>query len=187
MRPAVRSFFGALCLGLCLGACGDNRAGPPVADAGPDAAPGQGVAARGELAINEVAPRPESGPDWIELINRSDQSIDLCDYFVSDSLDRLDHYLPLGGAASPDPCDPAPLEPGQRLVITCDDDVAAGPDHAPFKLGADDQVHVIRYDGVAVDSLIYLVRSPDTASLARRPDGEGLFFPATPTPGEANR
>lgn len=162
--------------------CGDNLS-VPTPDAGPAEITPQGSEPSADLIINEVSPRGE-GADWIEIANRSSAAIDLCDYFLSDSLDRLDHYLPLGGAAPPDSCEPSMLEPGGYLVITADDDTGA-----PFKLGLADEVHLIRTaDGFPVDTLVYLYQTPVAGqALARRPDREGLFLPATPTPGEANR
>lgn len=156
-------------------------------DAGPPAPAEQGSPAQAALVINEVAPRPGIGPDWIELVNRSDQAIDLCGYFVTDDLDRLDHYLPLGGASPPAPCTAILLAPGEYHVILADDDPAAGPDRAPFGLGDDDQVHVVTLDGLPIDSLIYLYpRGESRATLARLPDGEGLFHLTRPTQGSAN-
>lgn len=174
-------------------ACADQ---PVDVDAGPDADTGpvaQGNPATGELVVNEVSPRPLTGTewagwaDWIELYNRSDQPLDLCGYFVTDALDRLDHYLPLAGVAPPDPCTPTLLEPGDHLIIHADDAPALGPDHAPFELSVDGEVHVVTIDGAAVDSLIYLYPlAAQDQTLARQPSGEGLFYLATPTPGADN-
>jgi hypothetical protein len=166
---------------LAVTACGDNL-GAPIPDAGTEPAIPQGSEPTSELIINEVSPRG-AGDDWIEIANRSAASIDLCDYFLSDSVDRLDHYLPLGGAAPPDLCEPLLIDGGAYLVITAD-----GGDGAPFRLGVADEVHLIRVDGEPVDSLIYLYRAATPGdTLARLPDASGLFFPAAPTPGEANR
>lgn len=165
---------------VALAACGDNLG--DTTGVTPDAAVGQGAAPTADLIINEISPRPGDGPDWIELANRSAAPIDLCDYFLSDSLDRLDHYLPLGGAAPPEPCEPALLLPGAYLVITADDDQGA-----PFRLGVADEVHLIRTDGTPVDSLVYLYQEAGGLSLARHPDLEGLFFASEPSRGEANR
>ena len=171
---------------LSITGCGEQPAAGP--DAGIEAGPvAQGSPARGDLAVNEVSPRPETGPDWIELVNRTESPIDLCGYFVTDDLDRLDHYAPLGGAPPPGPCDPVFLDPGEYLVIVADDDREAGPDHAPFRLGPDDQVHVVSADGIAVDSLLFLYPAGERrATLARTPDSEGLFYLAEPTPGAPN-
>ncbi|HEU5056998.1 MAG TPA: lamin tail domain-containing protein [Kofleriaceae bacterium] len=164
---------------LCLAGCGDDARTAP--DAGADAAPvGQGSEAESDLVINEVAP----AGDWVELLNRSDAAIDLCDYFLTDQMDRLDHYLALGGAAPPDACEPNLLAAGAYLVIETDD--GAEPGHAPFKLAAADEVHVALWTGRAVDGLLYIMIGEPGQSLARDPDGEGLFFPAAPSRGEAN-
>ena len=161
---------------------------PPIDGGLVDAAPvAQGSPARGDLVINEVSPRSPDGPDWIELLNRSSQPVDLCGFFVTDDLDRLDHYVSLGGVLPPSPCPPVLLDAGAYLVIVADDDVAAGPDHAPFKLGEDDSVYVVDMGGLATDSFLYLYpRGHDNLTLARIPDGEGLFFLVEPTRGQAN-
>lgn len=175
----------ALLSAALLLACGDPALGP---DAGtPDAGPlVQGSPATGELIVNEVFSRG-TGPDWIELYNRTDAALDLCDYFVTDSIDRLDHYLALGGIAPPDPCSQRLLGPGEYLTIYADDDPGAGLDHAPFKLGAADEAHVVSATGLPIDTFVYL--HPDDAvgqSLARVPDGQGRFYLAEPSPGAAN-
>ncbi len=158
-------------------------------DAGADAGPvAQGSPARGELIVNEVAPKPLDGADWIELFNRSERALDLCDYFVTDSIDRLDHYAPLSGILPPGRCAPVLLDPGEYLVLYADDRAAPGPEHLPFRLGVADEAHVVTTSGLVEDSLIYLYpEGGGGASLARLPDGEGLFHLAEPTPGTGNR
>lgn len=188
IRLALLRAVRAAVLLVLTAACADP--GAHGADAGVDAAPGprwQGAEARGELVVNEVAPRPSSGADWIELHNRSDEALDLCDYFVTDSLDRLDHYLPLGGAPPPEPCEARLLAPGAYLVVTAGDAFEPGLDEAPFALGLADETHVVTATGLAVDSLFYLYPSDGGGdSLARSPDGEGRFTLVAPTPGAAN-
>jgi len=184
--PRVAHTVATVAAALALSACdGADAGGGP--DAGPDAAPvGQGSEARGELAINEVAPRTGTGTDWLEIVNRSDHALDLCGYFVTDDLDRLDHYLPLGGVMPPDPCEPRMLDAGSYLVIYADDGEPA-LDHAPFKLGTADAAHILTTTGMPVDNFVYLF--PESAagqSLGRSPDSEGLFFLGEPTPGSAN-
>lgn len=173
-----------IALSVSLGACGEPQGGDGADASGPVS---QGSEAQGELVINEVAPRPIDGADWIEIFNRSESALDLCDYFVTDRLDRLDHYLPLGGTAPPDGCEPRMLGPGEYLIVYADDDVDAGIDHAPFKLGVADEAHVVNRDGLAVDSLLFLYRDGDAGgSLARIPNGSGLFYVAAPSAGAAN-
>lgn len=178
-----------------VAACGDNRAGPPI-DAAPDAGERpQGSPATSDLVLNEVAPRGD-GADWIELANRGADPIDLCGVFLTDSVDRLDHYLPLGGVMPPAPCTPRELAPGAYLVITMDDTplvdgAPIDPAHAPFKLGVADELHLVdAATGAVIDGLLYLYppgpNGPATVTMARVPDRSGPFYPRTPTPGAAN-
>lgn len=162
-------------------ACAEPGAATDAADRG------QGSETSAVLVVNEVSPKPASGADWLELLNRSGEAIDLCGYFVTDDLERLDHYLPLGGVAPPDPCPPRWLQPGEYLLVYADDAAAAGLDHAPFKLGVADEAHVVTITGEPVDSLRYLFPTGyGSVSLGRVADGSGRFYPVEPTPGAAN-
>jgi len=177
----------ALLLVALAAGCGDDwTAAGPDAGAGDAAAVGQGSAASGTLVINEVSPRPADGADWFEILNRSDEPVDLCGVLATDGVDRLDHYHPLGGAAPPDPCEPRLLGPGQYLVVLADDGEGDGPDHAPFELSVAGEIHILTWTGRSVDGLLYLHGGAGGRSLARAPDGEGLFYPAPPTPGAPN-
>ena len=159
-----------------LSACSEPAAGPDAGDLG------QGSETTAALVINEVSPKPASGADWLEIMNTSADPIDLCGFFVTDSLDRLDHYYALGGSVPPEPCAPRRLEPGAYLVIYADDDAGA-----PFKLGIADEAHVVTISGEPVDSFLYVYPSGfDGESLARTPNGTGRFYPVEPTPSEAN-
>jgi hypothetical protein len=189
----MRSFL--LVVPLALAACGDNTDAP--IDAPPDArAPRpQGSEATSDLVINEIAPRGD-GPDWIELENRGEEPFDLCGVFLTDAVDRLDHYLPLGGVMPPAPCEPRLLAPGAFLVIDADgtpiDETTGVIDtaHAPFSLGLSDEVHLVTTGGDTLDGLLYLYPpgpdAPATVTIARVPDGSGPFWTRPPTRGAAN-
>lgn len=173
---------------LVLAACGDNITVPPPAPRG------QGSEATSDLVINEIAPRGE-GPDWVELYNRSVAPIDLCGVFFTDAVDRLDHYLPLGGALPPDPCTARMIAPGERLIVYADDTpieegTPIDPVHAPFELDVADEVHLVSTEGAVIDGLLYLYppgpEAPADVTLSRDPDGSGVFFPRTPSPSAAN-
>jgi hypothetical protein len=184
--PMIRfALMAALVLSACDGT--EPTVGP---DGGSDAAPeqGQGSLPRAALVVNEVSAKSGSGlADWIEIYNRSDVAIDLCDYFLTDSLDRLDHYYHLGSAPPPAVCAAKMLDSGAYYVVYADDDTAAGEDHAPFRLGLADEAHIVSTAGEAVDSLIFLHPSGATGlSLAREPNGEGLFWLTDPTLGAEN-
>lgn len=175
-------------LALALAACGDNLIALPSAPRG------QGSEATSDLVINEIAPRGD-GPDWVELYNRGLLPIDLCGVFLTDAVDRLDHHLPLGGVMPPAPCPPRPIAAGARLVILADDTpIIEGqpidPDHAPFELDVADEIHLVSTDGAVLDGLLFLYPAGPTApadvTLARDPDGSGVFFARPPTPAAAN-
>jgi hypothetical protein len=188
-----------LLIPVLAAACGERA--PVEVDAAPprpDAAPrGQGSETTAALVINEVAPRGD-GADWIELANTSDQPIDLCGYILTDAADRLDHYLPLGGAWPGEVCTPRMLAAHAYLVIAADDTPlpavgAAGaidPEHAPFSLGIADSVHLLTSDGLVVDGVSFLYPpgpdAPAEVTLARDPDGRGVFWERAPTPDAAN-
>lgn len=189
----MRRAFLLLGLAACP-ACGDDVVLGPDADL-VDAAPrGQGSEATSDLVINEVAPRGD-GPDWVELANRGAEDVDLCGVFLTDAVDRLDHYLPLGGVMPPEDCAPSLLAAGARLVIYADDvpivdGTPIDPLHAPFELDVADEVHLVSTDGLVIDGLLYLYppgpEGTADVTLARDPDGSGLFFERAPTPGEVN-
>lgn len=183
MHVSMRMLRLLASISLCTAGCAPGEDMTP--DAGPDAGPeSQGSPPRGDLVINEIAPQPAIGTDWIELHNRSNSAVDLCQFFITDSLDRLDHYTPLGGVLPPEPCEPRWLDAGAYLVIQADE--LAGLDHAAFELGTADEVHVVTTQGIAMDGLVYLHPGTNGPSLARQPDGEGLFYLAEPSQGEAN-
>ena len=180
----------------CLAVACDEPAATPDAgvDAGIDAEVGQGSEPTADLVINEVMPRGP-GSDWVELHNRGATPIDLCGYFLTDAADRLDHYLPLGGVMPPAPCPPLLLPPGAYRVIALDGTplptaAPIDPLHAPFKLDVADQLHLITITGGTGDGVLFLYprgpNQPADVSLARVPDGTGLFFTALPTSGAAN-
>ena len=185
-----RHLICALAVIVLAAGCGEPD--PGAADAGVDAGPhGQGSEARGDLVVNEISPQGD-GADWIELYNRSDAEVDLCGWFLTDQADRLDHFLPLGGVMPPAACAARALAAGAYVVIYADDTIAAegqpiDPEHAPFQLGGADEVHLVAIDGIVGDGVLYLYPADgDGATLARHPDGEGLFFATAPSPGEPN-
>ncbi len=176
----------ALTCGLSSG-CGDNSVFiPEVEPTGPTA---QGSAPRSDMIITEVAPSGV-GPDWLELHNRGTDPVDRCDFFVTDSLDRLDHYAPLAGGQPFASCEPSLVSPGEFVIVVADGQLDAriidGVLHAPFKLGIADQVHLVDLGGRAIDSLIYLHESGSDQTLARIPTASGRFFTTDETRGVSN-
>jgi hypothetical protein len=184
MRRALAAF-------ALLAGCGDDVTGSDAAPAPPLA---QGSEATSDLVINEVSPRG-GGPDWVELYNRSVAPIDLCGVFLTDAVDRLDHYLPLGGVMPPAPCPPRLIAPGERLIVDTDDTpivegVPIDPLHAPFELDIADEIHLVSTDGAVIDGLLFLYPpgplAPPDVTLARDPDGSGRFYARPPSKSAAN-
>lgn len=136
---------------------------------------GQGARPRGSVTVNELY-WGHRGDGFIELKNRSARDVDVSGWFVTDKTDRLDHYyqFPAGTV----------MEPGRRLLVwTC---VRCGRSRqAPFTLSRSDSVYLLNARGVVEDTVSYHVDDKQ-ASLARVPDGEGLFISTRPTPGGVN-
>lgn len=124
---------------------GSTPARPPV-DL-PDTDPGA------PLVINEVQCR---GTEFVELINRGSQAIDLTRFALSDRTDAAG-AMPLSGR----------LAPGQR---------------ASFELGlACDEEPAVLFQGSETVDHVSAPLMPATASYARLPDGDGEFALARPT------
>ena len=100
------------------------------------------------LVINEAMPlnnsfmQDEAGgyADWVELYNAGNVPINLSYHYLTNRLDWPNRWsLPN-----------VTLDPGQRVVLYCDDDVEDGPLHAPFHLDADSgDVFITTMDGEA--------------------------------------
>jgi hypothetical protein len=137
------------------GGAGARDPNEPPAPAAPVAETG----GEGDVVINEVSCR---GDEYVELVNRGGDPIELSDYALGDS-DRAGSALSLNGV----------LDAGARAVfdmpgLACEDDAAV-----LFRAG----------------EIVHRVRAPlmpANASYARIPDTRGAFSVAANTPGEEN-
>jgi hypothetical protein len=130
-----------------------------------------GERALGELVINEVMSQNDGAwidaageaDDWVELINRSDQSLRLSSYTLADA-----KGVP---ALLPD----VTLGPGQGVLLWTDDDVSQGPSHLPFKLSSSgDRLVLSDRSGMQIDATD--VPALDVNHVyARFPNAEGAF------------
>jgi hypothetical protein len=133
------------------------------------------------MAANSSTLADEAGEfdDWIELWNRSDESVALARYRLAD--DPGDGE----GWSLPD----LDLEPGEHLLIWADGDRDQGERHASFRLDADGEwlglYEAQGGDLVPVDAVAFGPQERDV-SLGRIEDGAPEWGPLPPTPGAAN-
>ncbi len=139
----------------------------------------------GEVVINEVMAKNDATAqdqngeynDWIELYNRSDQSVWLRGFFISDDYNNLKKWL------IPDTV----LSPRGFLIIWADDDLGQRGLHTNFKLSANgDVVYLANSNGEIVDRIAFGVQRADI-SLGRFPDGAGKWWRMQPSFFAPNR
>jgi len=132
------------------------------------------------VAANSTGLRDErnQSEDWIEVWNSGATPIGLSDYALS-----LDYFE--RGAAWSFPS--RTIQPNERLVVFCDNDLSQGPLHASFKLlKAGDRVFLIRTNTwTVVDSLSFGAMPTDT-SFGVVGQGTNAAWLAWPTPGAEN-
>jgi len=144
----------------------------------------------GALVINEICAssittlKDEDGdyPDWIEIRNTTNQAIDLSNYALSDSTDKLVKWrFPQGCVIEPN---------GYFVVFASKKDRAAAEGswpHASFKLRSNGETVILSdIQGRMIDMVTYDLLSADT-SWGRDEEGDGNFKLFTsPTPGLPN-
>ncbi|MFP4396024.1 MAG: CotH kinase family protein [Anaerolineales bacterium] len=136
------------------------------------------------MAANDQTVADERGgyDDWFELYNRSAITVELSEYYLSDTLNRAPKWRMPSGTR---------LAPGEHLLIWADDAPGEGPLHAPFKLSRDGETLVLfttcgagRY--CAIDWITFNRQATDIP-LARLPDGDPAWQATfDPTPGGPN-
>ena len=123
---------------------------------------------------------PQNGEyyDWVELKNISDASLELSDYYLSDSgSDRAFFQLPA-----------YTLNPGETYLVLCSGDGAdgVGLPLAAFGLNAqDDQLFLSYKDGTLID-YAHLHDIPTGCSFGRLDGQSGFFLFDAPSPGSDN-
>ncbi len=117
--------------------------------------------------------------DWIELETTSDETLDLSGYSITDNLEKAEYCaLPSGK-----------LNPGERVVLLCTGDTPltrCSYGQLALSLNAElEQLYLLDKSGTVVDYLT-LIDIPYGASCGRMSGQNGLFYFASPTPGEKN-
>ena len=140
--------------------------------------------ATASIVINEVMSSnkgtvpDETGdfPDWVEIYNRTDKSIDISGYGLSDDL--------LSAAKWTFPNNTV-IEANGYVIVFCSGDIERGRMHAGFRLNANDDVILSSVTGSVIDSVE--LRAVDAGmSLGRSPNGESTWAQMQPSPGYPN-
>lgn len=132
------------------------------------------------MADNNAAVQSTDGtyPDWIELYNTGDSSVDLSGMYLTDNLANPTWQFPSGTV----------IGVKSYLVIWADGNIDQGPLHADFKLNANGEtVGLLASDGeTLIDSVTYDKQIQDI-SFGRTYDGSSSWsYMTKPTPGESN-
>ncbi len=139
----------------------------------------------GPLLINEVMSKNKTGLmqnggkhyDWIELINISDQPVDLSEYSLSNDPDDYEMWnLPQ-----------KTLQPGELIVFIASGEEILSNDeytHTNFKINGDEIV-ILSKNGQFADGVCAAATERDM-SYGRVEGKDGFFYFTSPTPGEKN-
>ena len=116
-----------------------------------------------------------SAPDWIEIRNVSNRSVDLNGYGLVTETAPTDIFT----------FSTCSLEPGAYMLVYADGNVSAGSDHAPFRLSSGSaKLALLDKSGTGVD-IAEVPAMENDQSFARNPDGS-WGITDTPTPGTDN-
>lgn len=133
----------------------------------------------GDVVINELMASNSSTAedqdgefdDWIELYNRTNSSIDLSGYHLTDNENDLEKWeIPAGTS----------IDANGYLIIWADKDTLQSGLHANFKLSADGETVVLSDGGTEFQRVTYGVQTSDMG-YARVPNGTGAFVIQNPT------
>lgn len=150
-------------------------------------------AANSSLIINELMPKNSSNyadaagdfQDWAEVYNAGSAPINIASYFLSNRWSEPDRW----------PMPNVTLEPGQHMLLWCDDEMDEGPLHTSFTLnGSEDELYIFQKEDEAwrlTDSISW-TNAPENNSFGRAIDGDSnwIWFEHQsanpPTPNASN-
>ncbi|MBL7831157.1 MAG: lamin tail domain-containing protein, partial [Saprospiraceae bacterium] len=131
------------------------------------------------MASNLTGPQDEAGEfeDWIELYNKSEASIDLSGYHLSDNITNFKKFKIPSNTV---------IEGKSYLIIWADEKQSQGDLHANFKLSADGEwLGFSDANGTILDSVSF-PKQTDDLSFSRIPNGTGTFVIKNHTFGKNN-
>ena len=117
--------------------------------------------------------------DWVELYNPTASPVLLTGRYLTDNPTNLTKWR----FAQPSHY----LNPGEFLVVWCDDNLSQPGIHTNFKLSkSGEYIALVDTNGVSIlDSISFGVQKTDT-SYGRFPNGSTVWFYINPTPGNTN-
>ena len=140
----------------------------------------------GQLVINEVCSSNRNNladyegdyPDWIELLNTSNSSLQLSNYYISDNEDNLSKF------AFPN----AQIAANSYLIIFASGkDVMANRIHTNFKISSEGEKLLLSNHNETVISSVNVPELCTDHSFGRSPNaGPSWYYYIDPTPGIAN-
>jgi len=132
------------------------------------------------MANNDAAVEgPDGGyPDWIELYNGGNVSVDVGGMYLTDDLSNPDAWKFPDGTT---------VDAGGFLVVWADNDSEKGAMHTSFNLNANGEaIGLFASDGLTeIDSIVFEAQLNDV-SYGRMPDGTANWTSLTSTPGSQN-
>ncbi len=135
------------------------------------------------VAVNQTGITDEVGQfeDWVEVRNLEPVPLDIGGMFLADDMEKSRLW------SFPSP---TLLEPGERLLVWCDNDASQGPYHALFKLnrggGLVALFDTIDNGNVAIHVLRFGPSAPDVSFGFFPETADAPEYLATPTPGASN-
>ncbi len=142
---------------------------------------GTGLSLSELMAANDgIVEKDGLFPDWVELVNSSEQAIDLANFGLTDDLADLDRFRFPGGSS---------IAAGERLVVWCDHVTDGTGYFTGFRLArAGEQVVLVDWRGEfpIIRDLVIFGQQLGDSSLSRNDDGTTWGL-GTPTPGAENR
>jgi len=167
---------------LIISACSIEDATSP-GGGGSDPEPLNALVINEFMSHNDLAwPGPNNDyPDWVELYNGTDATIDVGGYFLSDDAGEPEMSMIPEGQANF-----TTIAPGDYLVLIADGKPEEGPLHMDFKISDNEDVTLSNPNGDIIDSRDSGV-IPDDQSEGRVPDGTDNWEILDPsTPGTSN-
>jgi hypothetical protein len=131
------------------------------------------------MANNDVAVAGPNGtyPDWIELFNADNETINLGGMYLTDDLTKPEWQFPEGTT----------IEPNGFLVVWADNALDLSSLHASFGLNTGgESIGLFASDGESIIDSIIFDRQVSDVSFGRLPDGGASWYYMTPTAGMAN-